>query len=79
MTVLEKQHVRDRHLLLVENRQDRAGQRGGPGQTQLFQAVFGSCQVVAIENFDLIAGQQRRQLATQGTEYGGNLLSRVMN
>src|SRR5262249_6085561 len=60
VAILAQHYIGDGQVLLVEDHQDQAGQRGGPCSPQLRQAMFGRRQMVAIQEFDPVAGQQRR-------------------
>src|SRR5262249_19518543 len=60
VAILAQHYIGDGQVLLVENHQDQARQRGGPCSPQLRQAMLGRRQMVAIQEFDPVAGQQRR-------------------
>jgi hypothetical protein len=77
VAVLGQQHVCDRHLLLVEDRQGDARQRGGPRRAQFLQAMLRCRQMIAVEELDAVAGQQRGQRSPQGADDGRNTLGGV--
>ena len=66
MAILAGEGVDDEHQLGVEYDQGVPRQSGGPHGPQLFDAMLGPGQMVAVEDLDAIAWQQRRGAAVHG-------------
>src|SRR5262249_28281574 len=79
VAILRQEHVRDGQVLLVQDPQDEARQREGPGQPQLRQAVFGSREMIAVEELDPVTGQQGRQRSPQGANDGSDAPCRLVD
>jgi len=66
--VFGQQHVGNRHVFLVQHHEGQTRQGGGPGPAQFAQAVLCGGEVVAVQELDTVAGQQRGQRSSQGVD-----------
>src|SRR5262249_26961297 len=77
MAILTQHHIGDQHALLIQDHESLPWQGGGPGATQLVEAVLGRGEVIAIEHLDLIAGYPTRVTGSQRLDHRFGELGRV--